>query len=62
MDRLTKKIIDNFEEQIIELEKEQKVNTYWRQFNVAENDNEKSDILDKIYLVKPESEYAMIER
>ncbi|MEA3387083.1 MAG: hypothetical protein U9Q66_01520 [Patescibacteria group bacterium] len=62
MDRLTKKIIDNFEKQITELEKEQKVNTYWRQFNVAENDNEKSDILDKIYLVKPESEYAIIER
>ena len=62
MDRWTKKIITNFEKQIAELEKEQKVNIYWRQFNVAESDKEKMDVLDKIYGIKPESEYVKVER
>lgn len=62
MDRGTKKIMSNFEQQIAELEMEQKINIYWRQFNIAESDKEKMDILDKIYWIKPESEYVKIER
>jgi hypothetical protein len=62
MDRETKKIIFNFEEQIAELEKEQKVNIFWRQFNIAESDKEKMDLLDRIYSIKPESQYLTIER
>lgn len=62
MDRETKKIIKNFEKQISELEKEQKVNIFWRQFNISESDVEKMEILDKIYRIKPESQYVTIER
>lgn len=62
MDRETKKIIVNFEEQIAELEKEQKVNIFWRQFSTEESDVEKMNILDKIYHLKPDSQYITIER
>lgn len=62
MDRETKKIITNFENQIAELELEQKVNIFWRQFNIAESDNEKMKMLDKIHFIKPESQYVTIER
>lgn len=62
MDRKTSKIIDNFENQIAELEKEQKVNIFWRQFNIVESDKEKMDMLDKIYNLKPDSQYLTIER
>lgn len=62
MDRETKKIISNFEKQIAELEKEQKINILWRQFNVADSDHEKMNILDRIYYLKPDSQYVTIER
>jgi hypothetical protein len=62
MDRETKKIISNFEEQIAELEREQKINILWRQFNVADSDHEKMNILDRIYYLKPDSQYVTIER
>ena len=62
MDRETKKIISNFEKQIAELEKEQKINILWRQFNVADSDHEKMNILDRISYIKPDSQYVAIER
>ncbi len=62
MDRETKKIITNFQNKILELEKEQQVNVFWRQFNLAESDIDKMDILDKIYKLKPESQWVIIER
>jgi len=62
MDRETKKIIVNFENQIAELEKEQKINIFWRQFNTADSDVEKMSMLDRIYNLKPDSQYVSIER
>jgi hypothetical protein len=62
MARETRKIIVNFENQIAELEKEQKINIFWRQFNVADSDQEKMNILDKIHTLKPDSQYVTIER
>lgn len=62
MDRETKKIIANFQKKIAELEKEQKINIYWRQFNSSDNDKEKMDILDKIHSLRPESQYVIVER
>ena len=62
MDRETKKIIINFEKQIAELEKEQKINIFWRQFNTADSDVEKMNLLDKIHNLKPDSQYVTIER
>lgn len=62
MDRQSQKIIENFQKKIEELEKEQKINIYWRQYNVAESDKEKMDILDKINIIKPESRYVALER
>lgn len=62
MDRKTSRIIHNFEKQIAELEKEQKVNIFWRQFSILESDKEKMDMLDKIYNIKPDSQYVAIER
>lgn len=62
MDRKTKKIIENFENQISELEREQKINIFWRQFNTVESDQDKMNILDKIHAVKPDSQYVTIER
>lgn len=62
MDRETQKIINNFQEKILELEKEQKINILWRQFNSSESDKEKLLILDKIYTLNPGSQYALIER
>lgn len=62
MYRETRKIIDNFQEKIALLEKEQKINIYWRQYNSSESDKEKMTILDKIYTIRPESQYAMVER
>lgn len=62
MDRETKKIIENFQEKIQELEKEQKINILWRQFNTSESDKEKMMLLDKIYTIRPESQYALVER
>jgi hypothetical protein len=62
MERETRKIIVNFENQIAELEKEQKINIFWRQFNVADSDQEKMNILDKIHQLKPDSQYVTIER
>lgn len=62
MDRETQKIIENFQEKILELEKEQKINILWRQYNTSESDKEKLLILDKIYNLNPGSQYALIER
>ncbi len=62
MARETRKIIVNFENQITELEKEQKINIFWRQFNIADSDQEKMNILDKIQQLKPDSQYVSIER
>ena len=62
MARETRKIIVDFENQIAELEKEQKINIFWRQFNVADSDQEKMNILDKIHTLKPDSQYVTIER
>ena len=62
MDRETKKIITNFEKQIAKLEKEQKINIFWRQFNISESDNEKLKLLDNIYNLQPDSQYVVIER
>lgn len=62
MDRETTKIIESFQQQIAELEKEQKINILWRQFNSSESDKEKLQTLDKIYNLKPSSQYALIER
>ena len=47
---------------VAELEKEQKVNIFWRQYNTEESDVEKMNILDKIYYLKPDSQYVTIER
>lgn len=62
IDRETQKIIENFQEKILELEKEQKINILWRQFNSSESDKEKLLILDKVYNLNPDSQYALIER
>jgi hypothetical protein len=62
IDKEAEKIISNFQNKIEELEKEQKVNILWRQFNVTDSDKDKMDILDKIFYIKPESEFATIER
>ena len=62
MDRETSKIISNFQKKIEELELEQKVNILWRQFNILDSDKEKMSILDRIYYIKPESQYVSIER
>lgn len=62
MDRETKKIIWNFQEKIEELEKEQKINILWRQYNVSDSDKEKLNTLDKIYYLRPESQFVTIEK
>lgn len=62
IDKETKKIIENFKEKIEELEKEQKINILWRQYNASEVDKEKLEILDKVYALKPESQFALLER
>lgn len=62
MDRETKKIISQFQEKIEELEKEQKINIFWRQYNTSESDKEKINILDRIYFLKPDSQFVTIEK
>lgn len=62
MDRETKKIIANFQNKILELEKEQKVNILWRQFNLSDSDVDKMAILDKVQKLKPDSQDVMVER
>lgn len=62
MDRETKKIIWNFQKKIEELEKEQKINILWRQFNTSDSDKEKLNILDKIFYLRPESQFVTIEK
>lgn len=56
------KIIDDFQKKIQELEKEQKINIFWRQFNTSESDKEKLDILNKIQNITPRSMYAKLEK
>lgn len=62
MDRETKKIIWNFQKKIEELEKEQKINILWRQFNTSDSDKEKLNLLDKIYYLRPESQFVTLEK
>ena len=62
MDRETKKIISQFQNKIEELEKEQKINIFWRQYNTSESDKEKINILDRIYFLKPDSQFVTIEK
>ena len=62
MDRETQKIIDNFQEKIIDLEKEQKINILWRQFHSSASEIEKLLVLDKVYNLRPESQHALVER
>ncbi len=62
MDRETKKIISQFQKKIEELEKEQKINILWRQYNTSDSDKEKINILDRIYYLKPESQFVTIEK
>lgn len=62
LDKEASKIIKNFQMKIEELEKEQKVNILWRQYNILESDMEKMNILDRINYIKPESQYLTIER
>ncbi len=62
MDRETTKIISQFQNKIEELEKEQKINILWRQYNTSDSDKEKINILDRIYFIKPESQFVTIEK
>ncbi|MBS9775277.1 hypothetical protein KGV52_01030 [Candidatus Gracilibacteria bacterium] len=62
IEKETNKIIADFEKKIEELEKEQKINILWRQFNGAEEDNEKLRILERIAHYKPDSWYMKLEK
>ncbi len=62
MEKEMKKIIGDFEKKITSLEQEQKVNILWRQYNLSENNNEKLDILNKIYKIRPTSKTIDIEK
>lgn len=62
IEKETSKIIADFEAKIEDLEKEQKINIMWRQFNGLEDDNEKLKVLDRIMYYKPDSVYAKLEK
>lgn len=62
MEKETWKIINDFQNKIKELEKEQKVNILWRQFNILDNEKEKLEVLNSISKLNPNSNYERIER